>query len=451
MDEAAILKAGRKPLGNEIQKVITSLPASGSPPDKTVLTRTLGHLNRLGLQIPSIYSPTVINDQADPLVNILTIYSNGLQTDRGMVPEYYQDLEQLQQYKDTVAMMFQIILGDEDVANRVQPLTPKDVKKEWADAAKDVADFELQLVDIINYQSESPDDYDSPRTIEQLSALTPSVDWPLLLKETLPAGINYTRPVVVNSMPYLTGVDTLIQKTPATTLQHYFSWLLIQNHADNLAGPYKQPWVTFNTVVRGAPADTKVARWETCVALVNNNLNHLSGHFFIRETFKGNSRQEVMAIIDNISSAYEKTFNTAAWLDKPSRDGAIKKLKGIAKAIGYSTHDPDDTSSKFLDAYYKNYPIAANDYFGNQLNYFVWSAAHSFSLVNLPVNREEIYELVTRANGSNNPFYNVINIPAGILQDPVFNLENPEYVNYGSMGLIGGHELGVNPAGIIFL
>lgn len=451
MDETAILKAGRKPLADEIKKVIALLPVSGSPPDKAVITKTLGHLNRLGLQIASIYSPTVIKDMADPSVNILTIYSNGLITDRGMIPEYYQDPEQLQRYTDTAAMMFQTILGDEDAANRAQPLTPKDVKKEWADAAKVVVDFELQLADIINSQSESPDDYDSPRTIEQLSALTPSVDWSLLLKETLPAGVNYTRPVVVNSLPYLTGVDALLQKAAATTLQHYFSWVLIQNHADNLAGPYKQPWVAFNTVVRRSPAIAKVARWETCVALVNNNLNHLSGHYFIRETFKGNSRKEVMTIIDNISSAYGETFNTAAWLDKPSRDGAIKKLKGIVKAIGYSIHDPDDTSSKSLDAYYKNYPIAANDYFGNQLNYSVWLAAHSFALVNLPVNREEMFELVTRANGSNSPFYNLINIPAGILQDPVFNLENPEYVNYGSMGLIGSHELGVNHVGNIFL
>ncbi|OAQ25759.1 hypothetical protein K457DRAFT_128879 [Linnemannia elongata AG-77] len=74
MNETAILKAGRKPLANEIQKITTSLPAFGSPPDKTVLMKTLGHLNRLGLRIPNIYNPTLRSDLADPLVNILSNY-----------------------------------------------------------------------------------------------------------------------------------------------------------------------------------------------------------------------------------------------------------------------------------------------------------------------------------------------------------------------------------------
>ncbi|KAG0068188.1 hypothetical protein BGZ89_005106 [Linnemannia elongata] len=75
MNETAILKAGRKPLANEIQKITTSLPAFGSPPDKTVLMKTLGHLNSLGLWIPNIYNPTLRSDLADPLVNILSNYS----------------------------------------------------------------------------------------------------------------------------------------------------------------------------------------------------------------------------------------------------------------------------------------------------------------------------------------------------------------------------------------
>lgn len=74
MYETAILKAGRKPLADEIQKITTSLPAFGSPPDKTVLMKTLDHLNRLGLRTPNIYNPTLRSDLADPLVNILSNY-----------------------------------------------------------------------------------------------------------------------------------------------------------------------------------------------------------------------------------------------------------------------------------------------------------------------------------------------------------------------------------------
>jgi endothelin-converting enzyme len=446
MDEAAILKVGRKPLADEIQKIVKSFSAPGSPADKTTLSKTLGYFHRLGLSIPSFFFPYIGNEKNDPLVKVLSIYTNGVNMVMGQVAEFYQDPELVKQYQDTAAIMLQIILGDEDVANRTQSLAPKDVKKEWTDAAKDVVDFELQLADILSSPQDASDpvNYMTPRTIEQLSTLTPSVDWALMLQETIPSGVNYTRPIIVFWVPQLTKIDALLQKTPSSTLQHYFSWLLIQNHADKLAGPYKQPLLDWNNVVWGDSLDIKVGSWETCISLVNTNLNHLVGHYFIRETFKGNSRKEVMATIDNIIATYEKNFNTTAWLDKTTRDGAIKKLRSIAFAIGYSTHDPDGASSKSLDTFYKTYPVTANDYFGNQFNYFAWSATLSYSQLLQPVNREDMYEHVSSEAASNSFWFNMINIPAGILQDPVFNLENPEYLNYGSAGVIAAHEMGVS-------
>ncbi|KAF9093832.1 Membrane metallo-endopeptidase-like 1 [Mortierella sp. AD031] len=58
--------------------------------------------------------------------------------------EYYQEQDTLRLYGSTIAQMFQIILGDEDIVpnNRAQPLTDADVKEEWKEAAKDVVEFE---------------------------------------------------------------------------------------------------------------------------------------------------------------------------------------------------------------------------------------------------------------------------------------------------------------------
>jgi endothelin-converting enzyme len=446
MDEASILKAGRKPLADEIQKVILAFPASGSPADKTGLSKALGHLNRLGLRVPSFLNLDSSSDLENSLVNVLKAYETGLDMKMGLIPEYYQNQELLQRYRDTVATMFQTILGDEDVANRIQPLGPKDVTREWSDVAKGVVDFELQLVEILNFQPETndPSQYNRPLTVEQLSGLTPSIDWTLLLQETLPASVKYTRPIVVSYVPYLTKIDTLLQNTPASALQHYFSWLLIRNHVENLASIYNEPWVAFQSVVSGVPADAKAERFKTCIATINNNLDHLIGHYFVRETFKGNSRKEAMAIINNLVSTYEKNFNDTAWLDQTTRDRAIKKLKAVALAVGYATHDPDATSSKALDAYYKDYNVVASDYFGNQVNYHTWAATRSYFKLHLPFNREEMNEHVTAASANNAFFYNAVSIPAGFIQDPVFNLENPEYVNYGGIGILSAHEIGVS-------
>lgn len=36
---------------------------------------------------------------------------------------------------------------------------------------------------------------------------------------------------------------------------------------------------------------------------------------------------------------------------------------------------------------------------------------------------------------------NSINFPAGILQQPYFNANEPDYLNYGGIGSVVGHEL----------
>ncbi|KAK5820687.1 hypothetical protein F5H01DRAFT_378077 [Linnemannia elongata] len=442
MDEKTILKAGRKPLVDEIQKIIKSIPASESHTDKKTLARTLGQIAKYGFQTPGFINLYAGSDDKNPLANVLTVYEDGLGMKDG---SQYKDEKRVKQYSETIAAMFQIILGDEDVTNRTQPLTSKDIKKEWSDVAKEVVDFEIQLAEINTPQR---DLYDStknrnPRTVAQLNALTPSIDWSLFLKESFPPGLKYTGPIIVSSLPYLTKLEAILQKTSAKTLQRYFSWVLIRSLSNNLAQPYKQPKINFDNFASGISANAITERWTTCLSTANTNLVHITGHYFVKATFKGNSRQEVLAIVDNVIASYENTFPTLAWLDKKTRDGAIKKLKAIVKSVGYTTDNPDDISAKSLDTFYKGYVVEKRDFFGNQLRYMRWIASKTFGELLMPVDRDSMGDMsLATVNAYYNPRSNAIYIPAGILQLPFFNIENPEYVNYGSMGVVGGHEIG---------
>ncbi|KAF9154486.1 hypothetical protein BG015_000773 [Linnemannia schmuckeri] len=441
MDEKAILKAGRKPLVDEIQKIIKSLPASGSRPDKKILAHTLGQIVKYGFQTPGFISLYAGSDNENPLINVLTIYEDGL----GLRDEAaYKDEGRVKKYRETIAAMFQTILGDEDVTNQTQPLNSNDIKKEWLDAAKEVVDFEIQLTEIKTPRRELWDSTKNrnPRTVQQLNAMIPSIDWSVFLREAFPPGLKYTGPIIVSSLPYLTKLETLLQKTSSKTLQRYFSWVLTRSLSGNLAQPYKQPKTNFDSITSAISANATTERWSTCVSTANTNLVHITGHYFVKATFKGNSRQEVLTIVDNVIASYEKTFPTLAWLDNKTRAGAIKKLKAIVKSVGYSTENPDDVSAKSLDAFYKDYTVVKKDYFGNQLRYMRWAAANAFSQLRLPVDRLAMDMSLTTVNAYYNPSSNSIYIPAGILQLPFFNIENPEYVNYGSMGVVGGHEIG---------
>ncbi|KAG9061825.1 hypothetical protein KI688_006976 [Linnemannia hyalina] len=444
MDEKAISKVGRKPLYDEIQKFIKSFPVSDSPVDKKTLSRTLGQIAQYGFLNPGFLSLKVSVDFNNPEANMLTISESGL----GLAsPNLYRDEKTVEEYRVTVATMFQTVLGDEDVAKRGKPLTPKDIKKEWADAAKDAVDFEIQLAAIRTTFSDMLDPKNNRRlvTMEQLNAMTPSIDWSIFLQESFPSGLKYNGPIIASSMIFHNKLEGLLKKTASKNFQRYFTWVLIRSLSENLAQPYKQPKVNFDRFTNGISAAAPNDRWATCMTVTNTNLVHITGHYFVKAVFKDNSRQEALAIVDNIISSYEKNFPTLGWLDKTTRDGAVKKLKAIVKAIGYSTENPDEVSAKSLDDFYRGYDVAGKDYFGNQVRFMRWTTAKAFAALPLPVDRDAFGMSLTTVNGFYSASSNSIYIPAGILQTPVFHFENPEYVNYGGMGTIGGHEIGVSP------
>ncbi|KAG0276201.1 hypothetical protein BGZ95_007856 [Linnemannia exigua] len=443
MDQKAIFKAGRKPLADEVQKLTKLFSVGAAHPDKSVLSKAIGYIVKLGIQTPNSilgFTVSVEVDSKDAVANVLNaiVYGPSLDDDK------YADVEVAQLYRDTIGAMFQIVLGDEDVGNRTQPLTPADIKKEWSDIAKDVVEFEAQVAAIFTKPDDPSIPIESrlPRTSEQLNVLTPSIDWSLLLHEILPAGITYTRPLTVWSLQDLHKLDRVLQKTSVTTLQNYFSWVLIQNLSQDLAGPYQQPLVAFNNIL-GIPlnSDPNIERWKNCATIVDNTLGHMVGHYFIKENFKGNSRQEVLNIINNTITSFVKEFSALTWFDKETLEGAIKKVKAVALGVGYSIESPNVASSKLLDEYYKGYTVDANNYFSNQLQSYTWSVANSFSQLPLPVKRAAKASTPTTVGAYSNYRLNAIIMPAGYLQGIYFNLENPEYINYGVGGHLGAHEI----------
>ncbi|KAF9078881.1 hypothetical protein BGX23_006000, partial [Mortierella sp. AD031] len=171
----------------------------------------------------------------------------------------------------------------------------------------------------------------------------------------LPAGVQNTRPIIVVSPKFQTKLEIILQKTSTKTLQHYFSWIAIIYLAEILGRPYHQPLAALNAALSGVSADVKADRWKTCVDAVNTNLGNIAGHYFVQQRFGSNSRTSAMSIIEALRSTYTKTLPSLQWLDKTTRDGALEKLKAMVQLVGYSTVSPDVTSSKSLEAYFKNY------------------------------------------------------------------------------------------------
>ncbi|KAI8356891.1 hypothetical protein B0O80DRAFT_384119 [Mortierella sp. GBAus27b] len=272
--------------------------------------------------------------------------------------------------------------------------------------------------------------------------MTPSIDWNLVLQSTLPGDANISQPtIIVTSLPFQEKLETLLQKTSPETLQNHFVWGVIRQLAGNLALPYHQPLRELNAALTGVSADVIPDRWKHCVSVVNRQLGDMAGHYFVEESFKGNSRSQVYDMIETLRGNYLKTFPTLEWLDDETTAGAAKKMEAIVQLIGFSTDSPNVASPDSLDEYFNGYTVDPKDYFGNQLRVGQWSTDKAFRELDKPVNMLKMHMVPQTVNAYYSPTQNQIVFPAGILQPPFFHTENPEYINYGGIGVVAGHEI----------
>ncbi|KAF9373775.1 hypothetical protein CPC16_001660 [Podila verticillata] len=427
MNVTEIASVGRKPLQDDIQKLVQMFPVSDSAlttngtstpaplpnttawtsTDKQNLATTLGYYVSQGLDTPLGLYPT--SDFKNPDKTVLMIFENGL----GLGSKgNYADARITSVYQTTITSLFNLILGDGP-----ENTTSITTASSWADVAKDVYTFEQSLAEISSNPADTRDPLQAynPMTLSQISAANPSIDWPLFLEKAMPTGTQAPEPITVASKDYLPKLEGLLQKTSPKTIQNFLAWSMIRNYQGNLDSVYQQP--------------------------IRDLAQVLTGHYFIQEVFNGDSRREMESIIANLQSTYTKSFPKYSWLDKATLQGALAKMKAMGVNVGWSVSDPDTGSSTSLDQYYKALELKDDDYYGNSVRASAWKIQKAFAVLGKPVDNRPLGMPPQTVNAFYQPLANQIMFPAGILQPPAFHVDNPDYANYGAIGVIAGHEV----------
>ncbi|KAI1317982.1 Peptidase M13 [Mortierella claussenii] len=453
MDEAQLDKVGRKPLAQEIQKLVelyhvndsdlikkthtSNGGASGRLPDadKRALSIIIGQ--SIGRGLDSFFQFSVDTDIKNPTRNNLQIYESGLGLPRA---SYYQRPNVTQAYEKAIGELFTLVQDTHEVKPTDKVHKPE-VPVNWAQVAKNVITFEIALG---NIASEAEDEADpakayNPYDTAALNKRTPSLDWNLILKNAFPKDVKPPKTVLIGAPEYLDKLNALLEKTSPKTLQNYFAWTLIRSHANNLGKLYRKPLNDVRASYSTTPAVTD--RSKVCVDLVSDNVADLVGHYFLEASYTDKSKAKINEIIDSLRATYVKSFKVYDWLDDYTRKGALEKIKAIVQKVGYSTSGPNDGSTPSVDKYYRPLTIHAKDHFGNQVRTSEFQAQNQFRSLDKPVDRKHMFMSPQTVNAYYSPQTNDINIPAGISLPPFFHLDNPEYLNFGALGGVSGHEL----------
>ncbi|KAF9317063.1 hypothetical protein BG003_001233 [Podila horticola] len=376
----------------------------------------------------------VDSDPKNPDVNVFRMGESGLGLSS---KEYYNDDKIVTVYQTTVEAMFTLVMG------QVLPATNSVKRQVWAQVAKNVVDFEKILADI----SSDPDDLDNseftynPLTLAQIAELVPSIEWPLIVEKLSATGAQIRDPIIVSSPEYLTKLDALLQETPALTLQNYFVWKLISQLAVNLDDETRKPMMQLKAALQGVSANMVTPRWETCVDVVDAALGAMAGHFFIQQAFRGDSKEGAESIISSLRTSFVDGLARLDWLDNETLVNAKEKVEYLIQKVGFSVESPDVRSSENLEEYFKDLEVDISDFFGNEIRARRWNMKNVLSELNKPVDKGKWLMSPQTVNAYYNPSGNEIVFPAGILQPPFFQTDNPEYLNYGGVGVVAGHEL----------
>ncbi len=172
-------------------------------------------------------------------------------------------------------------------------------------------------------------------------------------------------------------------------------------------------------------------RWKRCVSATDEELGEALGRKFVEKTFGEEGKQRTLEMVHEIEHAMGNDIESITWMSAETKKEALVKLHAVANKIGY----PD----KWRD--YSAVNVVDDDYFGNWYRANEFESKRERDKIGKPVDRTEWGMTPPTVNAYYNPTENNINFPAGILQPPFYSNQANDAVNYGSVGVVIGHEL----------
>uniref|UniRef100_A0A1I7YMG0 Peptidase_M13 domain-containing protein n=1 Tax=Steinernema glaseri TaxID=37863 RepID=A0A1I7YMG0_9BILA len=147
---------------------------------------------------------------------------------------------------------------------------------------------------------------------------------------------------------------------------------------------------------------------------------------------------EVKEISTHVRAALEALLKKS-WLTVKAKDRAFQKLSYMKFNIGYPEWIMNNTA---LDEYYKELQIENSYSYSNIIDRtMLHSIREGFNLLGTSIDRAAFQFPAHHVNAAMSLMKNAIEFPAGLLHDPMFGVDYPRAVNFGTIGATLAHEM----------
>jgi putative endopeptidase len=298
-----------------------------------------------------------------------------------------------------------------------------------AAAAQTVLAMETQMAEASLGTAElrDPKATDHKTTLLELRAMAPHIDWDGYLSHSrIPKDVALN----VDQPKYMQALDRQLQETPLADWKIYLKWHLL----DAAAGALPTPFVNENFEFYGkylSGASEIKPRWKQCVESTDQLLGEALGQKYAEKYFPPEAKARMQDMVKNILAAMKDDIESRPWMSEETKQKALGKLATFNPKIGY----PD----KWKD--YSKLDIRRDDYFNDVVVASQFGVDDDREQIGKPVDRGRWGMTPPTSDAYYNPALNEIVFPAGILQPPGFYLDAVDAVNYGSIGVVIGHEI----------
>lgn len=261
---------------------------------------------------------------------------------------------------------------------------------------------------------------------DQFARKAPGMDWSAFFDA---AGLGDADTVIAYRGENIARLAALVGSEPVEVWRDWLVYRHLADHADVLPAEFGKAALAFDAAIRCVKQARP--RSEQAIDALDTHLGGATSRLYAERFMADADRGAIREMTRRIKEAFAARIRDSAWLAPETRDEALQKLEALQVGIGY----PDSFDSfRALDLRGKGAyaaTVAADD------------LAYRRELAKLgkPQDRGEWWIRANDANALNLPLQNAINLPAAILQPPMYNPASDPAANYGAIGAVIGHEI----------
>lgn len=266
--------------------------------------------------------------------------------------------------------------------------------------------------------------------------------WLSFLNNILPPQSQLTlqSEVIVGAVTFFEQLGALLASTDRTILANYAAWRQAVSSVSYMPSTFRSRQLEYNRLTTGQTDANP--RWLDCVEATLGQYPIAFGALYVRKHFNAVAKEIAQEMVDNIQEEFKIMLTEIDWMDEETMVGAVEKAGTIRSEIGFANELLDDNA---LVEYYAAAPANVDEtaYFESIRTLNIASALRNNRRLFEPIDKTEWSSHVAPAivNAYYSSVENRIAFPAGILQGAFFNPSRPQYMNYGGIGFVIGHEI----------